>query len=114
MLTETDAPWIEYPPFPSIATVYIPGEPVQERVEVSDPPFARLFEEREHVILDEDGVAVSLTVAEKLFERVRLIVEVPVALPTISTVVGLALKSKSGRIALPQMLLSTMPNANFI
>ena len=23
MLTETDALWIEYPPFPSIATVYI-------------------------------------------------------------------------------------------
>ena len=87
---------------------------MQDRVDVSDPPSARLFEEREQMILDEDGVAVSLTVAEKLFERVRLIVEVPVALPTISTVVGLALKSKSGRIALPQMLLSTMPNAKLI
>ena len=114
MLTETDALWIEYPPFPSIVTVYVPGEPVQDRADVSAPPFARLFEEREQVILDEDGVAVSLTVAAKPLERVRVIVEVPVALPTISTVVGLALKSKSGRIALPQMLLSTMPNANFI
>ena len=97
MLTETDALWIEYPPFPSIVTVYVPGEPVQERVDVSDPPFARLFEEKEHVILDEDGVAVSLTVAEKLLDRVRVIVEVPVELPGIVTVVGLALKSKSGR-----------------
>ncbi len=97
MLTETDALWIEYPPFPSIMTVYVPGEPVQERVDVSDPPFARLFEEREQVILDEDGVAVSLTVAEKLLDRVRVIVEVPVELPAIVTVVGLALKSKSGR-----------------
>ena len=113
ILTETDALWIEYPPFPSIVTVYVPGEPVQERVDVSDPPFARLFEEKEHVILDEDGVAVSLTVATKPFERMRPIVEVPVALPTISTVVGLALKSKSGRIAVPQMLLSIMPIANF-
>ena len=97
MLTETDALWIEYPPFPSIVTVYVPGEPVQERVDVSDPPFARLFEEREQVILDEDGVAVSLTVAEKLLDRMRVIVEVPVELPAIVTVVGLALKSKSGR-----------------
>ena len=78
-------------------TVYVPGEPVQERVDVSDPPFARLFEEREQVILDEDGVAVSLTVAEKLLDRVRVIVEVPVELPAILTVVGLALRSKSGR-----------------
>jgi len=81
---------------------------------VSDPPVARLFEEREHVMLDEDGAAVSLTVAEKLFERVRVMVDVPVALPEILTVVGLALKLKSGRLALLQMLLSTMPSANFM
>jgi len=114
MLTVTDALWIEYPPFPSIATVYAPGAPVQDRVEVSDPPFSRLFEEREQVILDEDGMAVSLTVAEKPGERLRLIEEVPVALPTILTVVGSALKPKSGRFAVPQMLLPTMPNAKLI
>ncbi len=113
MVIVTDVLWIEYPPFPSIATVYVPGDPEQDRVEVSDPPFSSLFEEREQVMLDDDGVAVSLTVAAKPFERVRVIVEVPVALPTISKVVGLALKSKSGRIAVPQMLLSTMPIANF-
>ena len=77
--------------------VEIAGEPVQDRVDMSDPPFARLFEEREQMILDEDGVAVSLTVAEKLLDRMRVIVEVPVELPAIVTVVGLALKSKSGR-----------------
>ena len=44
----------------------------------------------------------------------RVIVEVPVALPEIGIVVGLALKPKSGRMAVPQMLLSTMPIANFI
>ncbi len=113
MVIVTDVLWIEYPPFPSIATVYVPGDPEQDRVEVSDPPFSSLFEEREQVMLDDDGVAVSLTVAAKPFERVRVIVEVPVALPTISKVVGWALKSKSGRIAVPQMLLSTMPIANF-
>lgn len=80
---------------------------------MSDPPIARLFEEREQVRLDDDGVAVSLTVAEKPSVRVRVTVEVPVALPEIVTLVGLALKPKSGRLALRQMLLSTMPNANF-
>jgi hypothetical protein len=81
---------------------------------VSEPPIARLFEEREQVILDEEGVAVSLTVAGKPYDRVRVIVEVAVVLPEMLTVVGLALKLKSGRFAVPQMLLSTMPSANFI
>jgi hypothetical protein len=89
--------------------VYVPGAPVQDRVEVSDPLFARLFEEREQVMPDEDGVVVSLTVAEKPYVRERVIVEVPVELPAIFTVVGFALRVKSGRKAVPQMLLSTMP-----
>jgi len=114
MPTVTEVSWIEYPPFPSIVTVYVPDGPAQDRVEVSEPPIARLFDDREQVTLDEDEVAVSLTVAEKPGERVRLIVEVPVALPTILTVIGSALKPKSGRFAVPQMLLSTMPNAKFI
>ncbi len=80
---------------------------------MSDPPIARLFEEREQVRLDDDGVAVSLTVAEKPGVRVSVTVEVPVALPEILTLVGLALKPKSGRLAVPQMLLSIMPSANF-
>jgi len=97
MLTETDALWIEYPPFPLIETVYVPGEPAQDRVEVSEPPFARLFEEREHVMLGDDVVAVSFTVAAKPVERVRVIVEVPVALPAMLTLVGFALRPKSGK-----------------
>jgi hypothetical protein len=66
---------------------------------VSDPPIARLFEEREQVRLDDDGVAISLTVAEKPGVRVSVTVEVPVALPEILTLVGLALKPKPGRLA---------------
>ena len=95
--------------------MYVPDGPAQDRVGVSEPPIIRLFEDREQATLDGDEVAVSMTVAEKPCERARLIVEVPVALPTILTVVGSALKPKSGRLAVPpQMLLSTMPNAKLI
>jgi hypothetical protein len=78
---------------------------------VSEPPITRLFEDRVQVIPDEEEAAVSLTVAVKAGKRVREIVEVPVADPTILIMIGVALNPKSGKFAWLQMLLSTIPRA---
>jgi len=111
MLTGIDKLWTENPAFPLTVTVYVPGEPVQDRVDVSGPPIARLLEESKQLTCEDDGLAVRLVVAEKPCERVRVIVVVPVALPIMFTVAGLALKPKSGRWSVPQILLSTIPKA---
>jgi len=42
----------------------VPEDPEHDRVDMSEPPTARLLEDREQVMLDEEGVAVSLTIAE--------------------------------------------------
>jgi hypothetical protein len=41
---------VEYPPLPSTVTVYVPAEPLHERVDLSEPPITRLFVENEQEI----------------------------------------------------------------
>ena len=61
---------LEYPPLPSTMTEYVPGEPLHESVDLSDPPpIGRLFGETEQEITLLDVVAVRLTVAENPFSR---------------------------------------------
>jgi hypothetical protein len=91
-------------------TVYVPGEPLHDRVDVSEPPIERLFVEKEQEMPLAD-VAESLTVAEKPYSLWRVTVELPEAFPALLMPVGFALSSKSGMWAFPQTLLSTMPIA---
>jgi hypothetical protein len=82
---------------PSTVTAYVPGEPVQERVDVSEPPIGRLYEEREQETSLEDVAAERCTVAEKPCSRWRVTVDVADVFPTALTLGGSALRSKSGR-----------------
>lgn len=90
-----DALCMEYPPSPTTKTVYVPGEPLQERVDVSDPPIWRLFAEKEQEMPLADALAERLTVAEKPYRRWRVMVELPKAFPAAWILVGSALRSKS-------------------
>ena len=92
--------------------MWVPGEPKQERVEVSELPLARLGGEREHVSVSGDEVAARVTVGEKPSVRVMVIVEIPGDPWFTLTVVGFASRLKSGRLKTRQMLLSTIPMAN--
>jgi hypothetical protein len=69
--------------------------PVQERVDVPEPP-VMLVEERVHERLVEFVVTASVTVAVKLLRGDTVIVDVPATPVFTVALVGLAVKLKSG------------------
>ncbi len=77
--------------------MYVPEDPVQERIEVSSLA-VRLVSEKEQLSVSGDEVAVRVTVGEKYASRVMVTVEVPDELSSILTVSGLACKVKPGRL----------------
>jgi hypothetical protein len=88
--------------------VYVPEELLHNRLDLSEPPIGRLLGDKEQEMPLADAGAVRLTVAEKPYRRWRVMVEFPDAFPAILTLVGSALREKSGTCAFPQTLLSTM------
>ena len=68
-VTVTDVLCTEYPPFPSTVTVYVPGEPLHESVDVSEPPIERLLGETEQDKPLADVVVERLTVPVNPYSR---------------------------------------------
>jgi hypothetical protein len=71
------------------------GEPVQESVEVPEPP-VRLVDESAHDKPVEFVVTTSVTVPEKPFREATVIAEVAEVPTVVVTLVGLAVIPKSG------------------
>ena len=68
-VTVIDALWTEYPPFPLTKTEYLPGKPLHDSVDVSEPPIGSLLGETEQDKLLADVVVERLTVAVNPYSR---------------------------------------------
>ncbi len=76
-LNITETVWVPEPPSPVTMTVYVPGEPLHERVELSWPT-DRPEGESEQVSTEEEGLAVSWIVEVSPPILLMLMVDVPV------------------------------------